>query len=725
MACAVRGALLCVVPWLASAAPSAPLPAAADLAAAFSELPALPFLAAHLAATLPSTSTPTPDSNATRGTNSASPSELSAADSERLFVQLRALLCSEPAEARGVLERVEAPLRGLVLSARYNGALHALHLTRPLADPQLHAVHLPLPFDETRTYAQYYLQRWGLTLTCSSQPLLTTQTHPKQKKSEGAKLPRALRLKLHGGAPVLVPELCAVLPHLSGALVFMAPVLALTLRHVRTVVAQLSAAMRAPQLPTLRDVRLLKMALTTPHFAHAAELSAPIALRPWLVLPLPPHSQALEYLGDALLELVAATLLYAAFPRAAEAELSWRKSRLCRNKHLARVAQRIGLPALLLTVSTPRGAAQTALGADALEALLGALFLDAGADVSALHAVHDFCVTHIVEALRDGDDADWSALLAASSTRDAMDVDAAPIYSLPRPLHACDTAPVSPACEAVLSELCTWSTRVLGKSTWREPRVLLQVFVSASVTHAGGLDGMQSYERLEWLGDAVLKALTAAHLFTAPRDAAHDASAVEAHLTLARTAWIMNATLARASERLALPTLHVEIMRALLTSVGHECALDAASLPLKTKADLFEALLGALVLDGGLVALAPSQLDTVPPFLTPHLFAQRDLCPAPSALNPKGLVQELVQRAHPHAAPHYDFVADEAEGEKGARVKATLRVHVVDARSGAAALSPPLASATAATRAAAAAAAAALALADATLARYLATLASI
>src|SRR2546427_4053120 len=58
-------------------------------------------------------------------------------------------------------------------------------------------------------------------------------------------------------------------------------------------------------------------------------------------------NERLEFLGDAVLDLVVSEYLLAAFPDAAEGELSKLRARLVSEKTLARVAGRIGLGELL------------------------------------------------------------------------------------------------------------------------------------------------------------------------------------------------------------------------------------------------------------------------------------------------------------------------------------------------------------------------------------------
>ena len=101
-----------------------------------------------------------------------------------------------------------------------------------------------------------------------------------------------------------------------------------------------------------------------------------------------PNNERLEFLGDAVLNLVIARRLYSAFPRAAEGDLSRLRARLVSREPLAEVAAALDLGAVLQLGSgelKSGGFRRQSILADALEALCGAVFLDAGlSDVEAV-----------------------------------------------------------------------------------------------------------------------------------------------------------------------------------------------------------------------------------------------------------------------------------------------------------------------------------------------------
>lgn len=91
--------------------------------------------------------------------------------------------------------------------------------------------------------------------------------------------------------------------------------------------------------------------------------------------------ERLEFLGDRVLGLVVAEMLFNRFPEEPEGALARRHAALVRREALARVAQIIDLPRHILLARGEEeagGRANPALLADACEAVIGALFADGG-----------------------------------------------------------------------------------------------------------------------------------------------------------------------------------------------------------------------------------------------------------------------------------------------------------------------------------------------------------
>ena len=94
-----------------------------------------------------------------------------------------------------------------------------------------------------------------------------------------------------------------------------------------------------------------------------------------------PHNERLEFLGDGVLGCVMAQELFARFPALSEGDLSRLRASLVRKESLAAVARELGLGEYLRLgegESASGGAARPSILADTLEALYGAVFLDAG-----------------------------------------------------------------------------------------------------------------------------------------------------------------------------------------------------------------------------------------------------------------------------------------------------------------------------------------------------------
>ena len=93
------------------------------------------------------------------------------------------------------------------------------------------------------------------------------------------------------------------------------------------------------------------------------------------------HNERLEFLGDAVLSAAISALLYERFADSAEGDLTRVRAHLMREDSLHRVALALGLPEVLrLSDAEARagGARRASILADALEAVIGAVFLDGG-----------------------------------------------------------------------------------------------------------------------------------------------------------------------------------------------------------------------------------------------------------------------------------------------------------------------------------------------------------
>ena len=96
------------------------------------------------------------------------------------------------------------------------------------------------------------------------------------------------------------------------------------------------------------------------------------------------HNERMEFLGDAILGMVISHLLYTTYPLATEGELSRLRANLVQQSTLAELARLLGLGTWLSLGAgeiKSGGGNRDSILADAFEALVCALFLDAGLEV--------------------------------------------------------------------------------------------------------------------------------------------------------------------------------------------------------------------------------------------------------------------------------------------------------------------------------------------------------
>src|SRR5205814_4413004 len=123
---------------------------------------------------------------------------------------------------------------------------------------------------------------------------------------------------------------------------------------------------------SFRDEGLLRLALTHPSVAH--EQGAFVQ-----------HNRRLELLGDAVLQLILTGELYEKFPAMDEGPLTKARAQMVNRRALADQGRRLGLGEHLILSrgeEASGGRQRPSALADTFEALLGAIFLDAGFDAA-------------------------------------------------------------------------------------------------------------------------------------------------------------------------------------------------------------------------------------------------------------------------------------------------------------------------------------------------------
>lgn len=141
------------------------------------------------------------------------------------------------------------------------------------------------------------------------------------------------------------------------------------------------------KLPTFNNSLLLETALT-----HRSALNENLSSAT-------ESNERLEFLGDAVLELIVTAFLYAKCTGEPEGVLTSYRSALVKTTTLATVAQKLGLGEQLHLSKgeeSTGGRVNSSLLADTLEAVIGALYLDQGYDAASI-----FIGEHILSLFDD------------------------------------------------------------------------------------------------------------------------------------------------------------------------------------------------------------------------------------------------------------------------------------------------------------------------------------
>lgn len=121
------------------------------------------------------------------------------------------------------------------------------------------------------------------------------------------------------------------------------------------------------QIPKFNNPDLLRQALT-----HRSAVNEKMG--GW-------HNERLEYLGDAVVELVTSEFLYRMYPYKPEGDLTQMRTALVRTETLAQIARQLKIPQNLIISRGEKqvgGHLKASLLADTLEAVFGAYYLDSG-----------------------------------------------------------------------------------------------------------------------------------------------------------------------------------------------------------------------------------------------------------------------------------------------------------------------------------------------------------
>jgi ribonuclease-3 len=123
-----------------------------------------------------------------------------------------------------------------------------------------------------------------------------------------------------------------------------------------------------------RDISLLRMACTHRSFLNENKGAGH------------EHNERLEFLGDAVLELVVTSYLFRKYPKKQEGELTAFRSAIVNTMSLIKVAEHLGLNDFILLSkgeAKDTGRARSIILANAVEAIIGAIYMDQGYNASA------------------------------------------------------------------------------------------------------------------------------------------------------------------------------------------------------------------------------------------------------------------------------------------------------------------------------------------------------
>jgi ribonuclease-3 len=125
------------------------------------------------------------------------------------------------------------------------------------------------------------------------------------------------------------------------------------------------------------------------------------------------HNERLEFLGDAVLELCVSEHLFRDYPDMQEGAMTRHRARLVCEQALFSAAQELGIPDCLRLGNGEEltgGRQKPSIVSDAMEAVLGAVFLDGGLE-NARRVIKDRVIRHLEEARVDETDKDFKTRL--------------------------------------------------------------------------------------------------------------------------------------------------------------------------------------------------------------------------------------------------------------------------------------------------------------------------
>ncbi len=174
-----------------------------------------------------------------------------------------------------------------------------------------------------------------------------------------------------------------------------------------------------PNLSELSSTGAQKVENLGYEFGNSELLQQALAHRSWCAEFGGESNERLEFLGDAVLGLVVTQKIYLSNPDIAEGQLAKIRSAVVSAKALSEIAKQIGLGQILMLgkgEESSGGRTKDSILADALEAVIGAVYLDGGIS-SAIQVVEELFEELIEEATMDPGVHDYKTRLQELSAR--------------------------------------------------------------------------------------------------------------------------------------------------------------------------------------------------------------------------------------------------------------------------------------------------------------------
>ncbi|CAB3375284.1 Hypothetical predicted protein [Cloeon dipterum] len=270
------------------------------------------------------------------------------------------------------------------------------------------------------------------------------------------------------------------------------------------------------------------------------------------------HNERLEFLGDAVVEFVSSIHLFFMFPDLEEGGLATYRAAIVQNQHLALLAKTLHLEEYMLYAHGSDLCHDLELRhamANCFEALMGALYLDGGIDI----ADRVFSETFF-----KGDGVLANVWIRYPKHPLQQEEPSGDRHWVPKHL--------------TLQKLVKFEEDHIG-IPFNHIRLLARAFTDRSIGYNNITLG--SNQRLEFLGDTVLQLIASNYLYK------HFPNHHEGHLSLLRSSLVNNRTQARVCDDIGLTEFAIY-------------SNPKSELKTKDRADLLEALLGALYVDKNL-----------------------------------------------------------------------------------------------------------------------------